>query len=100
MTRLTVSKFGAPGFIADADIASYAVVPQAFNEVRNVRFNSSGAAAFQGELEVMAQAPISPLWLKAFPPLSAPLWVYADRNRVYCYDGNHNEITRLAGIYS
>lgn len=100
MTRLTVSKFGSPGFIGDADLASYATQPQAFNEVRNVRFNSSGAAAFAGEQEVMSQAPITPLWLKAFPPIASPLWVYGDLTSLYAYDGAHNDITRLAGPYS
>jgi hypothetical protein len=98
MTRLTVSKFGTPGFIQD--VAEYAIAPQAFNEVRNARFNSSGAQTFGGEVEVMSQAPISPLWLKAFPPLDSPIWLHADQQRVYAFDGNHNEITRLSGLYS
>lgn len=98
MTILTVSKFGAPGFIRD--VAEYAVEPQAFNEVRNVRFNSSGAQTFGGEVEVMSQAPFSPLWLKAFPPIASPLWVYANGQQVYAYDGNHNQITRVSGPYS
>lgn len=98
MTRLTVSKFGSPGFVRDS--AEYAIAPQAFNEVRNVRFNSSSAETFGGETEVMSQAPINPLWLRAFPPLDTPIWLHADTQRVYAYDGVHNEITRLSGIYS
>jgi hypothetical protein len=98
MTRLTVSKFGSPGFIKD--VAPYAIAPQAFDEVRNVRFNSTGAQTFGGEVEVMSQAPTNPLWLKAFPPIDTPLWVYADNQQVYAYDGNHNQITRTAGPYS
>jgi len=98
MTRLTVSKFSSPGFVKD--VAPYAVAPQAFDEVHNVRFNSTGAQTFGGEVEVMSQAPFTPLWLKAFPPIDTPLWVYANEHQVYAYDGNHNQITRTSGPYS
>jgi hypothetical protein len=98
MTKLTISKFGAPGFVKD--IAEYAVAPQAFNEVRNVRFNLTGAQAFAGETEVMSQAPITPKWLKVFPPVDAPLWVYGDESKMYAYDGVHNEITRVSSTYT
>ncbi len=57
MTRLTVSKFGTPGYVQD--VAPYALAPQAFDEVRNVRFTSTGAETFAGEIQVMSQAPIA-----------------------------------------
>jgi len=96
--RVTVSKLGAPGFVRD--VAEYAIAPQAFNEVRNARFNSSGIATFGGEVEVMSQAPFAPLWLRPFPPIEAPLWVYADTQHVFVYDGDHHQITRNSGPYS
>lgn len=100
MTRLTVSKFGTPGFVRD--VAEYAIAPQAFNEVKNARFNSTGIQTFAGEIDVMspAAAGFAPLWLKAFPPLDNPLWVYANNSEIYAYDGNHNQITRNSGPYS
>jgi hypothetical protein len=98
MTRLTVSRFGAPGFVKD--VAEYAIAPQAFNEVRNARFNSNGVETFPGEIEVMSQAAEPPVWLRPFPPIEQPLWMYSSLQRVYVYDGTHQEITRLSGIYS
>jgi len=98
MTRLTVSKFGNPGFIKD--VAQYAIQPQAFDEVRNVRFNSVGAESFPGEAVVMSPAGFNPLWLKVFPPVDNPIWVYAGLDRVFAFNSGHFDITRASGPYN
>jgi len=96
--RVKIGSLEAPGFIADA--APYTIPVEAFSEARNVRFTPNGAVSFGGDEEVFSTAPITPLWIKPFPPVTAPLWVYAGLTKVYAYDGSHNEITRASGLYS
>ena len=98
MNRLKLAGFGRDGFIQD--VAEYDAPPESFNEVRNARFNSIGAVAFSGHRSVLSPAPIFPTWLRVFPPVDHPLWVYADANRVYAFDDGHIDITRLSGPYS
>lgn len=98
MERVKLAGFGRNGFIQD--VAEYDAPPESFNEVRNARFNSIGAIAFSGHRSVLSPAPITPTWLRVFPPVDHPLWVYADNNRVYAFDDGHVEITRLSGPYS
>lgn len=93
-----VNKFGFPGFVKD--VAEYDAMPEAWNDVRNVRFNVKGAETFGGHAQVLSPASINPLWLKVFPPISNPLWVYADLQKVFVFNGGHEEITRLSGLYN
>jgi len=95
---LTVSEFGNPGFVADK--ASFTNTPQAWDEVKNFRFNSLGAQSFLGEAAVMSSAGFEPLWLKAFPPVEAPIWLYGGLERVFALRGGHNDITRVSGLYT
>lgn len=99
MTRVTIAGFGRPGLIRD--LAGHDLTPEAWNEVRNARFGPYGARAFGGDGLVLDTAVVPPYWLKAFPPITSPLWVYAGLEKVYAYDGSsHTDITRLAGDYS
>lgn len=93
--RLKISGFGKPGFVKDT--AEYDVTPEAFDEVFNVRFTPQGAEVFSGETEVMTPASISPLWLKVFPPVETPIWVYGNVQKMYAFDGDHTDITRTVG---
>jgi hypothetical protein len=93
--RVKISGFGRPGFIKDT--AEYDVTPEAWDEVRNVRFTPQGAEVFGGESLVMSEAPIVPHWLKVFPPVETPIWVYGNETKMYAFDGDHTEITRTSG---
>lgn len=95
---LPVSKLGTPGLVKDT--AEYVIMPQAFTEVQNVRFGASGAKTFWGDKLAMTQAPITPLWLKVFPPLGDPIWVYGNETKMYAFDTTHHEITRVSGNYA
>lgn len=98
MERVKLAGFGRNGFIQD--VAEYDAPPESFSEVRNARFNSIGAVAFSGHKSVLSPAPINPLWLRVFPPVDRPLWVYANQSRVYAFDDGHIDITRLSGPYA
>ena len=77
------------------------VPPEAWSTVQNARFNELGATAFSGHQEVFSPASITPLWLKQFPPVTIPIWVYANTAEVWTYaGGSHVEITRAAGDYN
>lgn len=95
MQRVKLAGFGRNGAVYD--VAPYDAPPEAFNEVRNVRFNSIGAVAFSGHRSVLAPAPINPLWLRVFPPVDLPRWVYADQQSVYVFDDGHIDISRPGG---
>ncbi len=95
MERLKLAGFGRNGAVLD--IAEYDAVPESFNEVRNVRFNSTGAVSFPGHKSVLSPAPITPLWLRVFPPVDFPRWVYADLSKVYVFDDGHIDISRPGG---
>jgi hypothetical protein len=95
MERIKLAGFGRNGFVQD--VAEYDAPPESFNEVRNARFNSIGAVAFSGHRSVLSPAPINPLWLRVFPPVDFPRWVYADLQDVYVFDDGHVNISRPGG---
>lgn len=95
MERLKLAGFGRNGAVLD--VAEYDAPPESFNEVRNARFNSTGAVAFSGHKSVLSPAPITPLWLRVFPPVDFPRWVYADLSKVYVFDDGHIDISRSGG---
>ena len=98
MQRVKIAGFQKPGLIQDT--AQFDIMPEAWDEVRNVRFNTIGATSFAGHSSVMSPAPITPLWLKVFPPVANPLWVYAGLTKVYVFDNTHVDITRVSGDYA
>ena len=98
METKTINLLNAPGIVRD--VPPRLMPENAFSEGRNVRFHEKGAESLAGDTLVLSTAPIAPLWLQAFPPISAPKWVYADLNQVYAVDGTtHTEITRVSGNY-
>lgn len=98
MARVKVADFKSPGLIQD--IPDYDIVPEAYSEGRNVRFNNKGVQAIAGYRLVMSAAPITPLWLKVFPPVDAPKWVYGNLTSMRVFDSAHEDITRLSGPYT
>lgn len=95
MARVKLAGFGRNGFVQD--VAEFDAPPESFNEVRNVRFNSIGAVTFSGQRSVLAPAPIDPLWLRVFPPVDFPRWVYANQEKVFVFDDGHIDISRPGG---
>jgi hypothetical protein len=96
--NIRVAGFQTPGFLIDT--AEYASVPEAFNEVKNARFNSVGAVSIGGSKMVLAPASITPLWLKLFPPISNPIWTYGNLDKMYAFQAAHADITRISGDYN
>lgn len=98
MARVKIAGLGGPGFVQDTQ--DYDIPPEAFTEVRNVRFNPKGAVTVGGHKAVMSPAAFNPLWLRVFPPIENPLWVYAGLTNVVAYNGGHVDITRESGPYT
>ena len=96
--RVKISGFQRPGYVKD--VAAYDTTPEAWDEVRNVRFNAIGATSFAGQFPVMSPAPFNPYWLKVFPPVENPLWVYGGTSKIYVFDGDHIDITRVSEDYT
>ena len=96
MARVKIGSFSNPGYVGDKP--GYDLPPNAFTEVRNARFNFKGAEAFIGQNLAFSATGITPLWVKSFPPITSPLWVYAGLTRVWVWDGStFVDITRIAG---
>lgn len=96
MARVKVGGLPRPGYVADKP--GYDLPPDAWTEVRNARFNYKGAEAFGGHELVTSAEGLTPLWVKSFPPVTSPLWVYAGLTRVNAWDGTtHSDISRVAG---
>jgi hypothetical protein len=98
MGVIKLANFGAPGFVKD--VAEYDSVPEAWNEVKNIRFTSIGAQTIPGHQSVLSPGEVQPLWLRVFPPIDRPIWVYGGLQKLYAFDGSHNDITRLSGNYN
>jgi hypothetical protein len=98
MPRLKLAGLGAHGLVKDT--LQEDLPPEAWTDVRNVRFNSQGAKAFSGHRRVLSPASIQPKWIRPFPPLNAPYWVYADETSVWAWRGEHFNLTRLSGPYT
>lgn len=99
MGRVKIGGFSKPGYITDKP--GFDLPVDAFTEVRNARFNSRGAETFIPERQIFSSVGVNPLWVKPFPPLTSPLWVYAGTNKVVVWDGaTHTDITRLSGDYT
>lgn len=98
MVRITVSGFQNPGFVKDT--GAYVSVPEAFDEVQNFRFNNRGAVSFGGYREAMSAAGFEPSWLKMFPPLENPSWVYASTTQVGMFNTAHHNISRIGSAYT
>lgn len=96
MARVKIGGFARPGYVGDKP--GYDLPPDAFTEVRNARFNFKGAEAFNGHTLFFSATGIQPLWVKAFPPVTNPLWVYAGLTKVRVYDGViDSDLTRTSG---
>ena len=60
----------------------------------------AGAGAFLGHKAIFEATDFPLMWLKPFPPLTAPLWVYGGMKEIGVWDGAHTDITRISGPYT
>lgn len=99
MPTKTIELLDSPGIIRDTP--AHKLPDGAFSDGNNVRFAEEGVQTVGGNLPVLSAASVNPTWLYPFPPIGAPIWVYADANQVFAIDGDtHTEITRASGNYS
>lgn len=100
MSKVRIGGFTNPGFVGDRK--GHDLPPDVWTEVRNVRFNSKGAVSFWGDRQLWTTGSAeAPLWLKPWPPVDVPLWMYAGLDEVWVFDGTtHTEVTRASGDYT
>lgn len=98
MRPIKIANLGSVGMVKDT--APEDLPPEAFSDVINARFNRQGAVAFSGHRTIFTAAGDQLYWVKAFPPVSAPIWVYGTQSGLWAYDGLHKEITRESAPYS
>jgi hypothetical protein len=98
MSRIKIGNLGAVGLVKD--MLQEDLPPEAFTDGRNIRFTTQGAGAFLGHKAIFEATDFPLMWLKSFPPLTAPLWVYAGVARIGVWDGAHIDITRVSGPYT
>src|SRR3990172_8638181 len=83
MPRVSVMGLGDFGVIKD--IAPHLLARNAWSDANNVRFLPGGAHSLQSQRSVFSSAAFNPLWVKAFPPNTSPIWVYASNSLISCY---------------
>lgn len=99
MAEKVVEVIGSLGIVRDSP--AHKITDSAFSDGKNILFGTDGAEVVAGNLPVFSTAPITPIWIQAFPTLIAPKWVYANLTDVYVFDGSsHTEITRISGDYA
>lgn len=99
MPTKTITMFDSPGLVRD--LPEQFIKENAVTDLRNVRFNRYGAETMPGDGTIFSPASITPKWVSPFPPITAPIWVYADLTSVWAFDGTtHFDITRTASAYN
>jgi hypothetical protein len=96
---MLIKDLGKIGIVSDLDPTQ--LPANAFSDGENVRFTPRGVERAFGFGSTLSPGPITPTWLKVFPPIETPLWVYGNGTRMFALDGVlHQEITRESGNYS
>lgn len=97
MPRIPITNITEGGTVRDVE--PWALPPEAFNRVDNMRFNNGALVSVGGYAAVFDPPTVDPIWLM---PVRTPLdyfWVYASLAKVYCVDAanTHTNITRTIG---
>lgn len=96
---MLIKDLGKVGIVKDLD--PHELGPAIFSDGNNVRFTPRGVEQTYGFGEILSPPVVTPNWLKAFPPVTSPLWLYGDRNQMFCLDGvAHSNVTRVSGNYT
>lgn len=97
---MLLKDLGSIGIVKDLD--PHEIPPNAFSDGMNVRFTPRGVEQVYGYGEILSPPSLTtPRWLKPYPPITSPLWLYGDQTRMFCLDGiSHSEVTRASGNYS
>lgn len=97
--KLKLSNFGQFGLIRD--LSEQSLPPETFTDVQNVKFTTDGVRTVLGDRRVMGTAPIEMKWGISAPPTDNPIFVLANEEQMYAYDGvTFSNITRLASPYT
>lgn len=92
MPLLSLENLGKFGMIADT--LPHDLPPEAWTNVRNVRFRDNQARKMAGMTEVFATSPVTPYWLLSVPT-DPYFWIVAGAAKVYITDGtSYTNITR------
>ena len=92
--RFKIGNLGAVGLVKD--MLQEDLPPEAFTDGRNIRFTTQGAGAFLGHKAIFEATDFPLMWLKPFPPLTAPvgLWRYERNWRLGRRSYGYNEDLR------
>ena len=76
------------------DIPAHRLPPEVFSDVLNMRFVDGAVERMLGDNQVYGTLLDTPEYLKSFPPIATPVWLYGNDTRVYAVQGGtHAEIT-------
>ena len=97
MTELKVNEVGSVGVVKD--ISSHRLQPNAWSDVKNVRFNNLGAHRVQGYSRPAGTPPIAPFMLVPYRPHDTAYWVVCGVDKIYQFDGKlYTNITRQVAL--
>lgn len=83
--RVPIKGLGEVGFIGDQE--GYALVPNAWTELTNMRMYAGWAERFLGHARVFDQCDVMPLWIAPYATTAKKYLVHAGKNAVFVDDG-------------
>ena len=100
MPRIPVHDIGTIGIIRD--VPAHLLVPEAWSNGQNVRFQDNKVLKFKGHTTVFDPPSIVPYWALAAQTATDVFWLYAGLDKVFTVEqsGTHTDITRASGDYT
>lgn len=90
---ISIEPVGQPGLITEEHPARIPVT--AWNRADNIRFDRTGAHAFDGNRAVLSGALFAPYWLMPWKASTGFSWIYAGLSKLGRITGvNHSDVTR------
>ena len=99
MAKVPVRDVGQIGLITDRP--AHELPPNAWSRIENVVFRNNAAQKAKGSVEGLFGTPtVTPYSIFYAPATDEAIWVYCGLDKVYAFNGAHNNITRASGDYS
>lgn len=97
MGTVTIPVDNVGAFGIATDVRPHELPLNVWTSGKNVRMISGFVEKFLGHEEVFGTPSVAPYFALPVPTVTTYLWLYAGLNKVYVYDGVHNNVTRQTG---
>ena len=99
MPRVPIHNLGSLGVICDTPPEE--LPPEAWSNVKNMRFQDNKAVKFTGHGAVFDPPTVPPYWALGVPTNTTFFWLYMGQDKAYAFNAAvHSNITRAGGDYT